>query len=275
MSGNLTAALSKAVHKAVKRYTHTDLQPCNYRSYAEALLQCETGYSTENLIEVVYEKTKIFRDALYRQKPLIADYTMSRELLVLSMLAQKKLLRVVDFGGACGAHYFIANHFLKGRVEINWHVVETHNMVQKGKLLEDGQLRFFEDIPAAVADFPGVDLLFSSSTLQYVPDPAKIVDEIFHCGAEYVFLTRLPLLEAELGPIITIQTSHYSGNGPGPLPPGMPDGLVKYPITFLEKKWLEGKIREGYAELICFDEGPAHYYKGAPINSFGYLAKII
>jgi putative methyltransferase (TIGR04325 family) len=212
---------------------------------------------------------------LYSQKPILADYAISRQLLSIFILSKKKLLRVIDFGGACGAHYFIANHFLKGSVKIKWHVVETYDMVQKGKLLEDGQLMFFEDIKEAIADYHGVDLLLSSSALQYVPNPLKTMDEISKCAAEYIFLTRLPLLEHNIGQIITIQTSNYSANGPGPLPNGMKDGLVRYPITLLEKGLLESKIKERYEELILFEEGVAHYFKGAKINSFGYLGKII
>ena len=275
MNINFRAFFSKAVNKAVRRCINAELQPTNFNSYDEALLQCDTGYSNDYLSCVLYEKTKNFRDYVYSQKPVMADYTISRQLLIISILANKKLLRVVDFGGACGAHYFIANHFLKGSVEIKWHVVETHNMVQKGKLLEDGQLMFFEDIKEAIAAFHGVDLFFSSSTLQYVPNPLKTIDKIMKCAAEYIFLTRLPLLEHNIGQIITIQTSNYSGNGPGPLPNGMKDGPVRYPITFLEKGLLESKIKERYEELILFEEGLAHYFKGAKINSFGYLAKII
>lgn len=275
MNINFRAFLSKAVNKAVRKCVNAGLQPINYNSYDEALLQCDAGYLNDYLSNVLYEKTKNYRDYVYSQDPQIADYAISRQLLSISLLGKKKLLRVVDIGGACGAHYFIANHFLRGSVEIKWHVVETYNMVQKGKLLEDGQLMFFEDIKEAIADYQGVDLLFSSSTLQYVPNPLKTIDEILKCAAEYIFITRLPLLEHIIGQIITIQTSNYSGNGPGPLPNGMKDGLVRYPITLLEKGLLESKIKERYEELILFEEGVAHYFKGAKINSFGYLAKII
>jgi putative methyltransferase (TIGR04325 family) len=252
---------------------NSELQPNNYSSYNEALLQCNNGYSSEYLSDVVYEKTKRFRDDIYTQKPLIADYTISRQLVVLSILSKNKLLRVVDFGGACGTHYFIANHFLKGSLKITWHVVETHNMVQRGRLLEDGQLRFFDDIQEAIAASQGVDLLFSSSALQYVTNPLETIDNIINCGAEYIFLTRLPLSEHNIGQVITMQTSNYGGNGPGPLPDGMKDGIVRYPITLIEKKLLESRMKERYEELIVFEEGLTHYYKGEKINSFGYLAK--
>ena len=53
----------------------------------------------------------------------------------------------------------------------------------------------------------------------------------------------------------------------------MKDGIIKYPITLIEKELLESKIKERYEELIVFEEGLTHYYKGEKINSFGYLAK--
>ncbi|MBM4300015.1 MAG: methyltransferase, TIGR04325 family [Deltaproteobacteria bacterium] len=274
MTINFKGFISKTLAQTVRRYINTELLPTNFSSYNEALLQCHTGYSNDYLADVVYEKTKCWRDKVYSQKPLMADYAISRQLLIISVLSKKKILRVVDFGGGCGAHYFLANHFLNGSIEVKWHVVETHNMVQKGKLLEDGKLRFFEDINEAIAAYNGVDLCFSSSALQYVPNPLQAIDDILKCAAEYIFLTRLPLLEHNIGQIITIQTSNYSGNGPGQLPDGMKDGIVRYPITLLEKDLLESKIRERYEELIIFEEGLTHYFKGAKINSFGYLAKI-
>ena len=232
MSINFRGFISKTLAQTVRRYTNTELHATNFSSYNEALLQCHTGYSNDYLADVVYEKTKCWRDQVYSQKPLIADYTISRQLLIVSILARKKLLRVVDFGGACGAHYFLANHFLKGSIELKWHVVETHSMIEKGKLLEDGNLRFFENINEAIEASHGVDLCFSSSALQYVPNPLEAIDEILKCAAEYIFITRLPLLEHNMGKIVTIQTSNYSGNGPGQLPDGMKDGIVRYPITF-------------------------------------------
>jgi putative methyltransferase (TIGR04325 family) len=273
MKLNFRGLISKTLTKTVRRYMNSDLQPANYSSYNEALLQCHNGYSSEYLSDVVYAKTKRFRDAIYSQKPLIADYTISRQLVVLSILSKKKFLRVVDFGGACGTHYFIANHFLKGSLKIRWHIVETHNMVQRGRLLEDGQLRFFEDIQEAVAALQGVDLLFSSSALQYVPNYLDAIEEFVNCAAEYIFLTRLPLSELDVGQVISIQKSNYGANGPGPLPDGMKDGIIRYPITLIGKELFESKIKEHYDELIVFEEGLTHYYKGEKINSFGYLAK--
>jgi putative methyltransferase (TIGR04325 family) len=274
MTSNFRGFISKTLAQTIRRYLYTELQPINFSSYHAALSQCHTGYSNDYLADVVYEKTKCWRDGIYAQKPLVADFTISRQLLVISILSQKKVLRVVDFGGGCGAHYFLANHFFNGSIQFAWHVVETHTMVQKGKLLEDGQLKFFEDINEAIEASHGVDLCLSSSALQYVPNPLQVLDEILQCAAEYIFLTRLPLLEHNLGPIITIQTSKYSGNGPGQLPEGMKDGAVSYPITFLEKDLFESKIRERYEELIIFPEGLTHYFKGAKVNSFGYLAKM-
>jgi putative methyltransferase (TIGR04325 family) len=273
MNLNFRAIIAKTLAKTVRRYRNTELQPTNYGSYHDALVHCHNGYSSYYLSDVVYEKTKRYRDYIYSQKPFIADYTISRQLLILAILSRKKSLRVIDFGGACGTHYFIANQFFKGSVDLKWHVVETHRMAQRGKLLEDGQLRFFEDFDEAVAAAQGVDLLFSSSALQYVPTPLKTIEDVLKCAAEYIFFTRLPLSENNLGQIITIQNSNYGGNGPGPLPDGMKDGIIRYPITLIEKELFEAKIKERYEELIVFEEGLTHYYKGEKINSFGYLAK--
>ena len=87
---------------------------------------------------------------------------------------ERKALKVVDFGGACGVLYFLAKKFLKDDIEIKWHIVETPMMVRKGKLLESNELSFFNNIKEAVLDFDGIDLALSSSTLSYAPDPLML-----------------------------------------------------------------------------------------------------
>jgi hypothetical protein len=80
-----------------------------YHSYEEALSICAGGgYEEDALANVVYEKTKLYQDFLQTQHPFVSEITSFRTLIGLSLSIRHNELNVIDFGGACGAHYFIA-----------------------------------------------------------------------------------------------------------------------------------------------------------------------
>lgn len=80
------------------------------------------------------------------------------------------------------------------------------------------------DIGAAVSLLGGVDLLFSSGTLQYVPDPTSCLSSLLSVGATNLFIGRMALSSA--GAFAQVQTSRLSDNGPGL----MPSGLLNYQV---------------------------------------------
>ena len=97
------------------------------------------GTEEDVKVTVVYEKTKRYRDLLMSQRPLVPDITALRTFVGLSLAISKKELNVVDFGGACGAHYFLAKALIGNRINLRWHVVETPTMANIARGLEDGR----------------------------------------------------------------------------------------------------------------------------------------
>lgn len=114
-----------------------------YKSYEDALTLRKNGYQENDLVDVVYEKTRLYRDLLLVQHPFVSEITSLRTLVGLSLAIRGNKLNVIDFGGACGAHYFLSKSVFGERIRLRWHVVETPKMVSRGIGLEDGQLRFF------------------------------------------------------------------------------------------------------------------------------------
>ena len=57
-------------------------------------------------------------------------------------------LKVLDFGGAAGAHYFIVKSLLDKEIS-NWRVVETSKMTQEAikNQLENSELSFYDNLP--------------------------------------------------------------------------------------------------------------------------------
>jgi putative methyltransferase (TIGR04325 family) len=180
-------------------------------------------------------------------------------------------LNVIDFGGACGAHYFFSKALARGRFSMRWHVVETPNMVNMASSLEDGQLKFYDDLEKAKNALGRVDIVFTSSTLQYVPRPYESLKRLTECGASSIFITRVGLstLSTEL---IMVQAADLSANGPGPMPAGMKDSVTKYPVTFARKDKFEEIISKNYLIQIQLMEDKKAYSAGRhSIDMYGYL----
>jgi putative methyltransferase (TIGR04325 family) len=245
-----------------------------YNSYEEAQSICESGYEDGDLANVVYEKTRIYRETLTKQNPFVAEINSLRTLIGLSLANHGNELNVIDFGGACGAHYFIAKVVFGERLKLRWHVVETPNMASKAVALEDGQLKFFSDLQKARCDFDRVDLVFSSGALQYVPQPYKFLEQLIECGADNIFITRVGLSTSSRE-LVVVQESNLSANGPGPMPNGMRDRIAQYPVTFARKDKFEEIISQRYSIDILFEEDKGSYQAAnQPIDMYGYFGTL-
>jgi len=147
-------------------------------------------------------------------------------------------------------------------------------MVSKAIKLEDGQLRFFDNLQEARNGFGRIDLVFSSGALQYVPRPYESLEQLIECRAKNIFITRVGLstLSKEL---IVVQKSHLSANGPGPMPQGMRDGVVQYPVTFARKDKFEEILSQSYSINILFNEDKGAYQAANhSIDMYGYFCSI-
>lgn len=246
----------------------------SYLSYREAALACSAyGYEQDALLDVVLEKTRRYRDFVSAQRPLTIDHANARTPLGLSLAITNNTLRVIDVGGACGAHYFFAKALLSKRVKLQWHVVETEGMVSRGLRLANPELRFFGNLRSAREAMEHIDLVFSSGALQYVPDPYDTLSELVACGARHIFLTRVGLTDGNQD-LIFVQESRFSENGPGPMPDGMPDGVARYPVVVARRSRVEEMLRERYAIRMRFDEDRGAYCtRGQAVDMYGYFGE--
>jgi putative methyltransferase (TIGR04325 family) len=232
------------------------------------------GYENDDLVDVVFQKSGIFREQFSRQDALMLTEAFTQSLvgLLFALSTQKtKEINVLDYGGACGVHYFAMRTVLGKEMRLNWHVVETPAMVRKARILETEELHFFSDITTARNAFEtGVDCFHSSGAIQYAPDPGGILREILATQARYIMLNRLALSSGKQE-IITVQESLLSANGPGPLPVGFQDRACRYPVTYYPKDKLEAFLREKYSFFLKFDESPAGVVEDQVIINVGYI----
>jgi putative methyltransferase (TIGR04325 family) len=185
------------------------------------------------LTAVVYAKTLAFRETLQAQP---AD----NPALLLALTELPPRPRVLDCGGACGAHYFQATAWTS-RV-YDWWIVETPAMVARARPLETDRLHFVTDL--AAVEQP--DLVFASGCVQYAPDALALLHRILQTGAPRIVLCRWPLSDGST-PLRQTQRSRLSENGPGLLPPGVRDAWVSLEVWILPRLAVEIEIAQaGY-----------------------------
>lgn len=228
-------------------------RPYNYPSFEAAVAASGGhGYEQGELLSVIEAKTRAYREALADGPPSVSA-TDAELALGLLLGGATKSLRVIDFGGACGAHYSIARALLPG-VALRWCVVETPAMATRARGLEDGALSFHDALADAVTQLGRPDVVLSAGTLQYLPDPYSSLAALVAIGAGALVLTRLALTD---GPVelYSVQESAFSANGPGPLPPGMRDGSARYPVVTARRQRIEQIIASRYQIRARFSEG--------------------
>jgi putative methyltransferase (TIGR04325 family) len=242
-----------------------------YQTFADAEAACQdNGYSNNDLTKVVLLKNNLFRSQLHSTQLL--DLSALRTLIGLAAVNTKNnSLNVIDFGGGAGYHHTIASCTLDPNINLKWNVVETKAMVNQAKMTANQNLKFFDNLTEAATDLGSVDLIFTSSALQYCPNPLAYLTEITNLNSKYIYITKTPFINSDVETIST-QTSKLSHNGPGPLPPDYKDKKITYPITFSSKTMVEKILKEKYNIRFCVMEDKAVFKVGKQeIDLFGYF----
>lgn len=247
-----------------------------FPTYQDALKRCTTdAYEEKELIEVILKKTKRFSENLNSEILSIGETTAYGVLPIINPIIEnkEKKVHVLDFGGACGAHYFHVRSFINKALKLNWVVVETPTMVKYAKELENDELSFCDNLEEATSKLGNIDLLHTSGTLQCVDDPYKYLRSLLNCKAKYILFNRLGLNKQDKD-IITIHSSKLSWNGIGALPEGYRDRWIRYPFTFQsEPKFLKA-VEEKYSFVAKFNDLSGMYpINGEDIVGYGLLCK--
>ena len=214
-----------------------------------------TGYESEALTELVYQKTLAFN----RITELDLGMGSERLLLALSIALGERApgepARVLDFGGACGVHYKIATLFFPD-VEFRWAIVETPAVLQKSRSLGTASLKFYEDIASAKLWLGNVDLLNSNSALQYVEDPLRTTRQLLGLTPKVVLWERLMLSNGATH--ADQQRKMLFDHGPGVTPPGFKNRRVWHDITRLSRADFLAAHEPQYT-LRCKAEDDGHF----------------
>jgi putative methyltransferase (TIGR04325 family) len=245
-----------------------------FASYLQALDSLgHSGYQLQDIVDVVVAKTKVARDRIRDTRSVTLDTL--RPLIALGAMSAGRAIRVIDFGGGAGHHYFLARAALGANIDLRWSVVETPAMVASASAqLSDRGLSFHSSMSEAAEHLGNVNLVFSSSALQYTPDPLLVLREILAVRAEHVFITRTALTTVRES-IAMVQESRLANNGPGPLPEGFSDREVQYPVTFVGKELFKSTLEAAYTIRFEVEEERAVFrVHGRHISHYGFFGDL-
>lgn len=118
-------------------------------------------------------------------------HVLSALLLARQSVPAERALKVMDIGGGLGSHCQRLRNWTQGRLDVQWGVVETTEFVQRGQQhFADDQLSFFSSIDACATALEP-DVILISDTLQYLPDPHKILQRISNTNARFLIIDHL------------------------------------------------------------------------------------
>ncbi len=256
------------IRRLVKRLIPTRLYP----DWDSALLRCGSGYGDSDIARIVAMKTQ----RLIGNSPFEASPSSASLLSATSFLGRSGPFRVIDVGGAAGAHYFELQSVLPTPLRVQWVVVETASMAEAARgLMLPADVQYSESLSQAtqlMQEAPQVVL--ASGVLMYLPDPIVALEEIVASGAERLVFTRTGLSPDERTRII-VQESRLSENGSGALPGDLHDRSVRYPNTFVPRRTFENILRSRYDLRLAALETARVWKAGKVwIDQYAYVADL-
>ncbi len=242
-----------------------------YQSYAEALADCHNeGYEDNQLCRVVAKKTARYKEQLNRAPFTVNEVQCYLAMVVQSILLESKInsIKVADFGGACGAHYFETRRLVPVHAKLNWTVIETPAMVAAATEygFPNHELHF-----SSILSEIGADLFYLSSSIQYVPDPYGVIDSLIAKAYPWILFNRMMLNHVSDTDEVIVQQSMLSANGPGPMPDDEADKTVYYPHTTLSLQKFLVRFQNDYDLVWSFDESSGHISREPHISGGGFL----
>ena len=206
-----------------------------YQSY-DAAIKNSDNYDNDDLAKVLVSKGEMLSAEIIEKKEVSS--LAYQTFVGLACAVNSKKLKVIDFGGSTGTHYYWAKAILQKNIEIDWRIVETKSIVKNAKErgLETSELSFHETIEAAskMEDF---DLVFASGSLQYTPEPFDFLKKLIEVNSKKIVLSRLPVSERK---VVLLQKTTFLGNAVGNVSEiQTKNRVISYPVTMLEKGKLE------------------------------------
>ena len=172
----------------------------DYKSWQECKKYC-TGYDDASITEKVLSSILETKDQSGRYERDSSTIEGTPEFAFNSLrwmksFAEGNRINLVDFGGSLGSSFFQLKPFLDD-YSLNWNIVEQAHVAVVGKSkLENDQLKFFSNIQN-IPNSSSISTFFSSSAIQYLQDPYKVLNDLNLAEFKYLIFDRLSAIEGE------------------------------------------------------------------------------
>jgi putative methyltransferase (TIGR04325 family) len=260
----------KAKNKILSNEHYKDIFEEVYGSFEEAQTKCVYGeYQNTELCDMIADKTIRYRDNLINQENTLNPTNVFLLAAVNHIRTAQSLnsMTILDFGGACGAHFFEIRKFLPETFQLKWIVVETPQMVlsAQAKNLGTKELSFSDTLN----NLPPIDFIYSSCALHYTSKPYDFLNNLLKLEANFILFNRMMFTENDKD-LITIQKSLLSENGPGTMPIQYTDKIISYPHTTLSYLKFNSIVLKTYKLNWVFNESSgSHKIGNEPIIGRG------
>jgi putative methyltransferase (TIGR04325 family) len=163
-----------------------------YRSFDEVPSRYENDFE-EKRAESVYRATRILIEESRKHHSIPYEVIGEHNLLPLLAATVTKndgTLTILDFGGGMGVSYVHLVNSLPAPSKIDYHVIEVPAICEKGSMLFEGdpRIHFHTDFPD---DLERVDIVYVSSSLQYIRDFRGLIRRLCAYVPGYVFFVKL------------------------------------------------------------------------------------
>jgi len=171
--GLLPPVLVDALRRA--RPTEGSLFSGRYPDFAAALAAASpSGYQTDAVIEGTIRRTRQIREAAKQAPERAPNQRAIQDLAALFVLDPGRgdgPLRVLDFGGGMGVHYFTLRPLLPWKSGVRWTVCETAATARAGRNnFANEELSFVDDLDGLTEPF---EVAMASGALQYTDAPVR------------------------------------------------------------------------------------------------------
>ncbi len=227
------------------------------------------GYDDDTLIDIIFLKTKRFIEEIIQNPSRPLEVHNLFLLSIVGIINQKQKLKVLDFGGAFGTHYFIAKAFF-AHLDFEWTVVELPQVIERGRQFENAELKFLDiegNFDKTVGDF---DLVLTSGTLQHMPEPEKTLAFLCRHNAPYLALLRLGVNLTQKD-VWIIHKARFQDCGPGPMPANHTDGIAAFPFCLMSMDKISKALYNHRLILSNNDASGTMSVPGYPIQGFNQL----
>ena len=169
-------------HGPIDTWSSASLSSSGYQNHLLVETIMDASLKVKNG-EAAFERDGIIHDKIQYSWPITAH-------MLRIAIENDNELRVLDFGGGFGSHYFQNRDMFKSLSKVKWYIVEQREIAEKGNLFfQNTELKFYEAIEQ-ISIKQNLNIALFSGVLQYIEEPYSIVDQTIALGIDYILVDR-------------------------------------------------------------------------------------